>query len=94
MNNLKKTLGILYFTTCFTLLFSRSAHAYIDPSVTTYTIQAIAGAAVAIGAFITIYWRRAKKKVNKALGIDENAKKVMEEEIIDFNPDEKNDANN
>lgn len=90
MGKLGKMLGVLYFTTCFTLLFTRSAHAYIDPSVTTYAIQAIAGVAVAVGAFVAIYWRRARKKVNKTLGIDENAKKEMEEEVVEFNPDDKN----
>jgi hypothetical protein len=70
-------------------LLSRSAHAYIDPSITTYVIQAIAGVAVAVGAFVTIYWRRAKKKVNKTLGIDENAKKETEEEIVEFDTEEK-----
>ncbi len=90
MRKLGKMLGVLYFTTCFTLLLTRSAQAYIDPSVTTYAIQAIAGVAVAVGAVVTIYWRRAKKKVNKALGIDENVKKEMEEEVIEFNPGDKN----
>ncbi len=90
MRKLGKMLGVLYFNICFTLLFSRSAHAYIDPSVTTYAIQAIAGVAIAVGAFVTIYWRRAKKKVSKALRIDENAKKEMEEEVVEFNPGDNN----
>ncbi len=92
MRKLRKILGVLYFTACFTLLFTRPAQAYIDPSVTTYAIQAIAGGAIAIGAFVTIYWRRAKKKVSKALRIDENAKMQMEDEVIEFNPDENNDG--
>ena len=37
---------------------------YIDPSVMTYAIQAIAGIAIAIGAFVGIYLRKAKKKIN------------------------------
>ena len=40
-----------------------TAHAYIDPSVSSYLIQAVAGIVVAVGAFVAIYWRRAKKKV-------------------------------
>ena len=45
---------------------------YIDPSVTTYLIQAIAGVVVAVGAVVGIYFRKAKKKVYEKLGIDEN----------------------
>ena len=31
----------------FTMVFSMTAHAYIDPSVTTYLIQAVAGIVIA-----------------------------------------------
>ena len=56
---------------------------YIDPSVMTYAIQAIAGIAIAIGAFVGIYLRKAKKKINKTLNIDENKNKEVEtDEII------------
>ena len=34
---------------------------YIDPSVTTYLIQAIAGVVIAVGAGLAIYFRKAKK---------------------------------
>ena len=56
--------------------------AYIDPSVMTYSIQAIAGIAVAIGAVATVFWRRAKKKVSDKLGLDEVSKKEVEEDIV------------
>ena len=56
---------------------------YIDPSVMTYAIQAIAGIAIAIGAFVGIYLRKAKKKINEKLNIDENKNKEVEtDEII------------
>lgn len=56
---------------------------YIDPSVMTYAIQAGAGIAIAVGAFIGLYFRKAKKKVAKKLNIDENKnKKVESDEII------------
>ena len=56
---------------------------YIDPSVMTYAIQAIAGIAIAVGAFVGIYLRKAKKKINKKLNIDENKNKEVEtDEII------------
>lgn len=55
---------------------------YIDPSVMTYAIQAIAGVVIAIGAVAGIYWRKAKKKVNEKLGIDENKNKEVESDDI------------
>lgn len=58
---------------------------YIDPSVMTYAIQAGAGIAIAIGAFIGLYFRKAKKKVNKKLGIDENKHKEVESDEIEIN---------
>ena len=57
---------------------------YIDPSVMTYTVQIVAGVVVAAGAVIGVLWRRAKKKVQDKLGIDENAGKEVEEEIMEF----------
>ena len=81
---MKKTISILYFTLCFILLMSQTAFAYIDPSVMTYTIQAVAGVAIAVGAVVGIYWRKAKKKVQDKLGIDENAKKEVEEDVVTF----------
>ncbi len=61
--------------------------AYVDPSVMTYTIQAIAGAVIALGAVIGVSWRIMRKKAQKVLKIDENSKKEMEEDvqIIDDN---------
>lgn len=80
---MKTVLKLLYFVTCFMFLFSSTAFAYIDPSVMTYTIQIVAGIAVAVGAVVSVYWRRAKKKVQDKLGIDENAKKEVEEDIVE-----------
>ena len=54
----------------------------IDPSVMTYAIQAIAGVVIAVGAAVGIYWRKAKKKVNEKLGIDENRNKEVESDDI------------
>lgn len=76
-----KLLKNLFFTLCFCLMLALPASAYIDPSVATFTIQVIAGAAVAIGAVVGIVWRKAKKKVQDKLGIDENANKEVEEDI-------------
>lgn len=61
-------------------MFTVRAEAYIDPSVMTYVIQAIAGVVIAIGAAIGIYIRKAKKKVQDKLGIDD----VKEQESDDI----------
>ena len=50
------------------------ASAYIDPSTTTFIVQAAIGLAVAIAAGFSIYWRKAKKKINKAVGREEVTK--------------------
>lgn len=78
-----------YFTVCAALALSINASAYLDPSVMTYTIQVVAGVLVAVGAVIGVYWRKAKKKVQGKLGIDENAKKEVEEDIIEFSDEKK-----
>ena len=52
----------VYLTLCFLFLFTTSASAYIDPSTTTFVIQAVAGVAIAIGAAVVVYWRKAKKR--------------------------------
>ncbi len=80
MNNLKKRWkirGIVYFTMVFMLVPSL-ASAYIDPSVTTYAIQAIVGVAVAAGAFFATYGRRMKKSWMRTLDIDENETRTTE----------------
>lgn len=70
------------------LLFGLNARAYIDPSVTTYLIQAIAGVVIAIGAAVGIYFRRAKKKMSEKLGIDENRNKEVESDEIIINEEQ------
>ena len=77
-----KTGFLLYFTLCMLLMMSTTAHAYIDPSAMTYMIQAIAGVAIAIGAAVAIIWRKFKKKAAQKLGIDENAHKEVEDEVV------------
>ena len=74
LKNRWKLYGIVYFTIVFTLV-PALASAYIDPSVTTYAIQAIAGVAVAAGAFFATYGRRMKKNWMKTLDVDGNTAK-------------------
>ena len=80
MKNLKtrwKISGLVYFAMVFVLVPSL-ASAYIDPSVTTYAIQAIVGVAVAAGAFFATYGRRMKKSWMRTLNIDENETRTAE----------------
>lgn len=55
--------------------------AYVDPSVMSYTVQAIAGVVIALGVVFGVVWRKIKKGANKALGRDENAGKEVEEDV-------------
>ena len=74
--------GYAYFGMAFMMLFGVNTNAYIDPSVVTYIIQAVAGIAIAIGAAVGIYWRKAKRKINEKLGVDENKNKEIESDDI------------
>lgn len=74
------------------MLFSFNL-AYIDPSVMTYSIQAIAGVAIAVGAVVAVFWRRAKKKVSDKLGLENNTKKQVEDEIIVVEENEEVEVN-
>lgn len=58
--------------------------AYIDPSVMTYAIQIVAGIVVAVGAVAGVWWKKAKRKVKDKLGVDENAKKEVEDDIVEL----------
>ena len=75
--------SVLALTACAAmLLFGANGEAYIDPSVMTYIIQAVAGIIIAVGAVVGIYWRKARKKVNDTLGIDENRNKEVESDEL------------
>ncbi len=84
---MKLLLSMLYFA-CFSVMLVPTAHAYLDPSVMTYTIQVVAGVVVAVGAVVGIYWRKAKRKVQNKLGMDENSKKSIEDDVIEIREDE------
>ena len=56
--------------------------AYVDPSVMSYTVQAIAGVAIALGVVFGVIWRKVKRGTNRVLGRDENAGKEVEDEIV------------
>jgi hypothetical protein len=81
---MKKIVTAFWLSLCLMTLFPVHAYAYLDPSVMTYTVQIVAGVVIAAGAVIGILWRRAKKKVQDKLGIDENAKKEVEEDVVAY----------
>lgn len=51
---------------------------YVDPSVLTYAITAIASVAVSIGAVVVIMWRKTKKKVAEKLNLEDRSIKETE----------------
>ena len=85
---MKRTAKYLYILLCMILLCTLPVCAYIDPSVMTYGIQVIAGVAVVVGTVVGVLWRKAKKKVQNSLGIDENANKEVEEDVVFEDDDE------
>ncbi len=72
--------------------FPGAAHAYVDPSVMTYTIQALAGVAVALSAVLGVALRRTRRVLLRVLRIDENAHKQMEPKVVRISPDEQGAA--
>ncbi len=82
-----RKIRVLFYAICLMFLFETTAFAYIDPSVMTYAIQAVAGIVIAVGAVVGIVWRNAKKKAKKVLNIDENAKKEIEDDVVEISPE-------
>lgn len=84
---LKRTFRYFYFFSFFLLLFTRPVHAYIDPSVMTYAIQALAGIMIALGTFFGLYWRKIRKPVLKFFNLDEaNGKEKETDELVYYDP--------
>lgn len=61
--------------------FTQTAWAYVDPSVMTYTIQAVAGVAVALSAVAGVALRRGRKLLYRFLDLDEDAHKNFEPDV-------------
>ena len=58
----------LLIIVCF-FLMSTNSYAYIDPGTGGILLQALLGAIAAIGAYITLYWRKFKNLLNKIFKI-------------------------
>ena len=66
---------------------------YIDISAVSFAVPIITGIVVAVGAWLAIHFRRAKSKISKKLGIDENAGKEVEDDVvISDEPDEETEG--
>ncbi len=71
-------LGALAIALFISPALSAPAFAYVDPSVMTYTIQAVAGVAVALSAVAGVAFRRSRRAIMKLLNIDENRNKEVD----------------
>lgn len=79
-------LTALALTATWSLVPTSPAYAYVDPSVMTYTIQAVAGLAVALSAVIGVVFRRTRRKLYELFNIDENARKISESAVTPIDP--------
>lgn len=87
-NGLKKS-GLILLLVVYIMTFTMpAAQAYIDPSATTYLIQAVAGIVIAVGSVVIIFWRRAKNKLKDKVGIDFDKNKETEESVVAVDPAE------
>ncbi len=59
-------------------VWTAPAFAYVDPSIMTYTIQAVAGVAVALSTVLGVAARRSRKKLMRLLDFDENARREVD----------------
>lgn len=59
-------------------VWTAPAFAYVDPSIMTYTIQAVAGVAVALSTVLGVAARRSRKKLMTLLDFDENARREID----------------
>lgn len=89
---LSKALWGLYISAALTVAGICGAAAYIDPSVVSFAASAIGGILIAAGAVLFVWWRKVKLKVSAKLGIDENAKKEKEEDLVINGEDSAKDA--
>lgn len=71
----------MYFFSAMWVSMSVFAHAYIDPSATTYVIQAVGAVIIALGAVITVFrhkiaaiFKKGKTEEKKEIHFDEEEK--------------------
>lgn len=77
----KALLISIYYSVCLVFLFTINVRAYVDPSVMTYAIQAIAGIAIALGTFAGVYWRKVRSVLFRG---HEDSHKIQEPDCLEF----------
>ena len=82
--HIKRIVTFIFFSISFLFLMTIPVQAYIDPSVMTYAIQAIAGIAIALGTVFGVYWRKIKKAFSSE---SSNKKSVIEPDSLLFDED-------
>lgn len=70
-------------------LVPRPALAYVDPSVMTYTIQALAAVAVALSAVIGVAFRKTRSVIFKLFHVDEKMRLLIEPPVHRISPEQK-----
>lgn len=80
-NVILRILAAVQCTLCLLAMFLVNAFAYLDPSVLTYAVSAVAGVLVVCGGAFYVIFRKVKKKAAKVLHIDENANKEVEADV-------------
>lgn len=81
---MRKLFRYLYFSIAFFFLFMVPVRAYIDPSVMTYAIQAVAGVAIALGTVFGLYWRKLLKVLRTVFRVRSNKHAENESDEISF----------
>ena len=82
-------LGVAAISACLLTAMATPALAYVDPSVMTYTIQALAAVAVALSAVLGVAFRRTRRALMRLLHIDEDAGRVVEPAVSRIDPSSK-----
>ena len=82
-------LYVAALTAVWVLVPAAPAYAYVDPSVMTYTIQALAAVAVALSAVLGVAFRRTRRALMRLLHIDEDAGRVVEPTVSRIDPSRK-----
>jgi len=77
----RKLLAALILFTGVSVFFTLSASAYIDPATTSILIQSLAGVGAVVVTGIVVLWVSLKRKVKKALHIDDSKNTEVEDEF-------------
>lgn len=56
-----KKIVIIVDAICASVILTQTCYAYIDPATTSYVIQIAAGAIIALGTAIGIFWNKIKR---------------------------------